>query len=166
MQNPDSVELVAFDFDGVLTDNRVLVFDDGREAVFCSRSDGLAFDMFRKAAVPVLILSKERNNVVVARGQKLGVPVLHGADNKSVVLRNFCAERSIELSRVMFVGNDLNDLGVLGLVGHSVCPADSHPLVLAACRVHLKSRGGWGVAREVAEELLGLSYPDEGAVAG
>ncbi len=152
------VRLIAFDFDGVLTDNRVLVFENGQEAVFCNRSDGLAFEMLRHAGIPVLILSTETNQVVSARGAKLRVPVLQRVQNKAQALIQYCEEHRVCLERVMFVGNDLNDLSALSIVGLPVCPADACKQVVGRCKVVLKTKGGAGVVREVAEELLGLLY--------
>ena len=152
------VHLIAFDFDGVLTDNRVLVWENGQEAVFCSRSDGLAFEMLRHAQIPVLIISSETNQVVSARGAKLKVPVLQQVQNKAQALIQYCEEHRVRLERVMFVGNDLNDLPALSIVGFPACPADAHKQVVAHCKILLKTKGGAGVVREVAEELFGLAY--------
>jgi YrbI family 3-deoxy-D-manno-octulosonate 8-phosphate phosphatase len=152
------VDLLVFDFDGVLTDNRVLVTEDGREAVTCSRADGLGFDILRRAGLATLILSTEKNPVVSARAAKLGVPVLQGISDKGVALEKYCKKRGIALSRVMFAGNDLNDLSAIRCVGIAVCPADAHPRVAAACKVRLRTRGGYGVVREIAERVLGLDY--------
>jgi 3-deoxy-D-manno-octulosonate 8-phosphate phosphatase (KDO 8-P phosphatase) len=150
--------LLVFDFDGVLTDNRVLVMEDGREAVFCSRSDGLAFDMFRTVNLPVLILSTEKNKVVASRARKLRVSVIHGAKDKRQSLVEYCRRRKVNLQEVAFVGNDLNDLEVMGAVGFPICPADAHPKVLKLARVVLRAKGGFGVARELAEKVFGLRY--------
>ena|SRR5579862_7094840 len=158
--SPADIDLVVFDFDGVLTDNRVLVFDDGHEAVFCNRSDGIAFELFRAYQVPVLILSKEKNPVVAARAAKLRVPAIQGIDDKKTALREYCAAQQITPERVLYVGNDLNDLSVMRIVGHPFCPADSHPAILSFSR-RLQSRGGEGVAREIAETVLGLAYPEK-----
>lgn len=145
--------LVVFDFDGVLTDNRVLVIDDGREAVFCNRSDGLGFDMLRKAGMPAVILSTETNRVVAARARKLRIPCIHGVDDKAGVLRDLCRERKVPLGRVLYVGNDINDLEAMKLVGWPACPADAHPRIRAMSRIRFKTKGGEGVARELAERL-------------
>src|ERR1017187_6036448 len=91
-------KLVVFDFDGVLTDNRVLVFDDGREAVLCSRADGLAFDLFRREGIPALILSTEKHPVVAARAKKLKVPCLHGVGDKKAVLQKYCRKKGVRLA--------------------------------------------------------------------
>jgi len=151
-----AVDLVAFDFDGVLTDNRVLVLEDGREAVFCNRADGLAFDWMRASPIVPLIISTERNPVVAARGRKLGVEVLQAVGDKGDALRALCGTRSIDMSRTMFVGNDVNDLPGMTAVHYPVAVADADPRVKAAAWHVLQSRGGAGVAREVAETLLGL----------
>ena len=151
-------KLVVFDFDGVLTDNRVLVLEDGREGVFCSRADGLAFDMLRKAKIPVLILSTERNKVVSARARKLKVAVLQGLSNKSEALTSYCKQKKLPISRVLFIGNDLNDFEVMRKVGASACPRDAHVKIKSEAHFVLRALGGKGVAREVVERLLGLDY--------
>lgn len=152
--------LIVFDFDGVLTDNRVLVFDDGREAVLCNRADGLAFDLFRREGIPVLILSTEKHQVVAARAKKLKVPCLQGVADKKSALEKYCAKAGIELNAVMYVGNDVNDLAAMRTAGHRVCPSDAHPAVRSMCQIILRHRGGEGVAREVAEKVLGLQFQD------
>jgi len=153
-------KLIVFDFDGVLTDNRVLVFDDGCEAVFCNRADGLAFDLFRREGIPTLILSTEKHPVVTARAKKLKVPCLHGIGDKKAVLQKYCRKASIRLEDVLYVGNDLNDLPAMRMAGHRVCPADAHPEVRAVCQTVLRSRGGEGVARELAEKVMRLQFED------
>jgi YrbI family 3-deoxy-D-manno-octulosonate 8-phosphate phosphatase len=144
-------KLVVFDFDGVLTDNRVLVFDDGREAVLCSRADGLAFDLFRRQGIPALILSTEKHPVVAARAKKLKVPCLHGIGDKKAVLQEYCRKKGVRLEDVLYVGNDLNDLEAMKIAGLSACPADAHSRIKTIARIQLKGKGGAGVARELAE---------------
>src|SRR5262245_17090262 len=140
--SPGNVELIVFDFDGFLTDNRVLVFTDGAEAVMCSGDDGLCFEMLRAARIPTLILSTERNAVVSARAEKLKVPVIQDARDKGAALSLYCVERGIDLSRVMFVGNDVNDISALKMSGLPVCPSDAHPQVRSMCRFRLNAARG------------------------
>jgi len=151
------VDLVVFDFDGVLTDNRVLVFADGTEAVWCTRADGLAFDAFRRSAVATLILSTEKNAVVAARAAKLQVEAISGCGDKASALQAVCHERGLRLERVLYVGNDLNDLAVMRLVGTPIAVADAHPRIIEIARHTLTTRGGEGAAREIAERILGLA---------
>ncbi|OEJ63837.1 KdsC family phosphatase [Magnetovibrio blakemorei] len=154
----DSIDLLVFDFDGVLTDNRVYVLEDGHEAVACNRSDGLAFDMFRAIHLSTLILSTEKNPVVSARAKKLCVPVLQAVKNKRRTLIEHCASSSIDIKRVMFIGNDLNDISVMSCVGFPVAVFDAHPKVKELACTVLSTAGGQGVAREIAEKTLGLDY--------
>lgn len=152
------IDLIVFDFDGVLTDNRVIVLEDGREGVVCNRADGLGFDMFRLADIPVMIISTERNAVVARRAAKLRTPVLRNVGDKKQTLVQHCRQVGIDLGRVIFVGNDLNDLAAMASVGFPIAVADAHPAVLAAARTVLTSKGGDGAARELAENVLGLVY--------
>jgi YrbI family 3-deoxy-D-manno-octulosonate 8-phosphate phosphatase len=143
------VQLIAFDFDGVLTDNRVYVFEDGLEAVQCNRSDGLAFDMFRAAGIPVVIISTERNSVVSKRAAKLQVPVLQSVGDKEQALTEYCRGTGIDLSRVIFVGNDVNDLAAMRRVGFPVAVADAHHAVKAIAWKVLVTKGGQGAVDSV-----------------
>ena len=101
----DDIDLLVTDFDGVLTDDRVLVSDDGHEAVRCSRSDGLGCDLLRGAGLEMMILSTERNPVVSVRGAKLRVDVIQGSGDKEAALREVVAARGLDLDRVMYIGN-------------------------------------------------------------
>jgi YrbI family 3-deoxy-D-manno-octulosonate 8-phosphate phosphatase len=154
------VDLVIFDFDGVLTDNRVLVFADGVEAVFCSRADGLGFDALRKHGVRTMILSTERHPVVAARAAKLGVEAIAGSSDKAAAIEKICRERAVRAERIIYVGNDVNDLRAMRLVGIPVAVGDAHPSVREVAIHVLMARGGEGAARELAEQVLGLPIGD------
>ncbi|PZQ91940.1 MAG: acylneuraminate cytidylyltransferase [Leifsonia xyli] len=148
------VDVVVTDFDGVHTDDRVLVSEDGIEFVTVNRSDGMGVAQLLAAGVPVLILSTERNRVVAARARKLGVEVLHGVDDKVAALEVWAADAEVPLDRIAYLGNDVNDLGCLELVGWPVVTPGAHPLVRAAARVVLDRAGGDGAVRELAERVL------------
>jgi YrbI family 3-deoxy-D-manno-octulosonate 8-phosphate phosphatase len=148
------VDAVVTDFDGVHTDDRVHVGSDGSESVTVSRSDGMGVALLRRAGLPVLILSSEANPVVSVRAHKLKVEVRQAVDDKAAVLVRWAAENDLDLARVAFVGNDVNDLGCLALVGWPVAVTDAHPQVLAAARVVLTSPGGHGAVRELADRIL------------
>lgn len=151
----DDIDLLVTDFDGVLTDDRVLVSDDGHEAVRCSRSDGLGCDLLRGAGLEMMILSTERNPVVSVRGAKLRVDVIQGSGDKEAALREVVAARGLDLDRVMYIGNDVNDAGALSIVGWPIVPADAHPDVVGLARHTTSAKGGEGVLRELADLLLG-----------
>jgi YrbI family 3-deoxy-D-manno-octulosonate 8-phosphate phosphatase len=147
-------DALVTDFDGVHTDDSVLVGQDGSEFVTVTRGDGMGISLLRQAGVPVLILSTETNAVVGARAAKLGVEVRQGVADKAAVLRAWTHARSLDLDRVAYLGNDINDLPCLDLVGWPIAVPDAHPRVLAAARLVLGNPGGRGAVREVAERIL------------
>lgn len=151
---PIEVDAVITDFDGVHTPDTAYVDQDGRESVRVSRADGLGVSFLRRAGVPFLILSRERNPVVTARAAKMGVDVLQGVDDKTTAITAWLEERGLDPARTAYVGNDVNDLGPLGVVGWPVAVRDSHPLVLQAARVVLTRPAGGGAVRELAERVL------------
>ena len=154
--NLESLESIVFDFDGVLTDNRVWTDADGREMVACHRGDGLAFDVLRAMSMKVFILSTETNPVVAARAQKLCVPCLQSIGCKAEALRELSVEHQFPLRHTLFVGNDLNDLAAMDLCGYRACPADAHPVVRSHAHVVTGAVGGNGVVRELVEEHLSI----------
>jgi YrbI family 3-deoxy-D-manno-octulosonate 8-phosphate phosphatase len=145
------VDAVVTDFDGVHTDDRVTVAQDGTESVTTNRSDGMGVRLLREAGVPVLILSTEANPVVTARARKLEVEVRQGLRDKAAALTEWAEGRGLSLDRIAYLGNDVNDLSCLALVGWPIAVADAHPLVRSAARVVLTRRGGDGAVRELAE---------------
>ena len=152
----DNLSAIFFDFDGVLTSNKVFIDQEGVEMVCCSRADGLAFDLLKKFDLPVFIISTETNPVVTVRSKKLGVQVIQSIEKKNKVLDEVSKEKKINLSRAIFVGNDLNDYYAMKSCGYSICPSDSHKKIKDISDFVLQSRGGEGVAREIVEDLLNL----------
>lgn len=148
------VDAVVTDFDGVHTDDTALVTQTGDEAVRVSRSDGMGVALLRRAGIPMLILSTEQNPVVSARARKLGVDVRQGVDDKATAVREWADAVGVPLSRVAYLGNDVNDLGALEAVGWPAAVQEAHPLVTAAARVVVPARGGDGAVRALAELVL------------
>ncbi|MEU0282178.1 cytidylyltransferase domain-containing protein [Streptomyces sp. NPDC088147] len=151
----DDIDAVVLDFDGTQTDDKVFVDSDGREMVAVHRGDGLGIAALRRSELKLLILSTEQNPVVAARARKLQVPVLHGIDRKDVALKQWCDEHGIAPERVLYVGNDVNDLPCFGLVGWPVAVASAHDAVRAAARAVTTTPGGEGAIREIAAWILG-----------
>lgn len=153
----DDVDAVVLDFDGTQTDDRVLIDSDGREFVSVHRGDGLGIAALRKSGLKLLILSTEQNPVVAARAHKLRLPVLHGIDRKDLALKQWCEEQGIAPERVLYVGNDVNDLPCFALVGWPVAVASAHDAVRGAARAVTTVPGGDGAIREIAGWILGPS---------
>lgn len=142
------------DFDGVFTDNRVIVREDGLESVICSRGDGMGIELLRKAGLPMFILSKETNKVVAARAKKLKLDVAHGIEGKLEIFHNWLAEKGVDVAKTVYIGNDVNDLECLRAAGCGVAVADAHPFALEAADFVLSTPGGHGAIRELADMIL------------
>lgn len=151
---PRPVGGIVFDFDGVFTANTVYTDEHGTESVRAHRGDGMGISLLRTAGIPMVVISKERNPVVTARCAKMGLPVFHGVDDKVALLTSWLSERDIAAETVVYVGNDVNDLACMEVVGAAVAPADAHPTVLAAADIILSHGGGQGAVRELADAVL------------
>ncbi len=156
----DRIDALVFDFDGVLTDNLVYVDQNGNEQVCCNRGDGLAFDALRKLNIKTFIISTETNSVVAERAKKLKIPVQQGIANKLEALISLAKKENIDIARILYVGNDLNDLEVMKTCGLSACPADSHERIKEISRFKLKTLGGKGLVRELVEDLLKINIEE------
>ena len=148
--------MIICDFDGVLTDNRVWVDQDGRESVAAYRSDSIRTRELRARGIDVLILSSEPNPVVAARARKMGVEAIHGValDDKGRVMREVLAQKNIAPEHVIYVGNDLNDLPCFEIAGWSVAVADAYPELIRAADYVLTKPGGHGAVRELCDLIL------------
>ena len=144
------------DFDGVFTDNRALVFEDGREAVFVSRADGMGIALLRKIDFPMIVISTERNPVVMARCKKLQIECLQGIDDKLSALNDWAARISVTLDQIAFIGNDVNDVECMGAVGTSIAVADAHPAAIEVANLVISAAGGRGAIREVADMIIAV----------
>jgi N-acylneuraminate cytidylyltransferase len=151
---PAKVKLLVMDFDGVLTDNRVWVTQDGEEAVAANRSDSLGLALLREKKVDSLVISKERNPVVEARCRKINVPVLQGVDDKAIALKNYLAEKKIDPKNVVYIGNDTNDLPCFPVAAFAFAPADALPVVQRKADWVLENQGGRGAVRELCDILI------------
>nr|MBT6354708.1 HAD hydrolase family protein [Pelagibacteraceae bacterium] len=154
----NEIEAFVFDFDGVLTDNSVLVNENGAESVFCSRADGLAFEVLRTLKIPTYILSTEKNVVVEARSNKLKIEAIYGVGNKVESIEKLAQNKGFKLHNVVFVGNDINDYKVMQCCGFTACPSDAHIKIKEICNIVLNSRGGSGVVRELLEDFFELDF--------
>jgi YrbI family 3-deoxy-D-manno-octulosonate 8-phosphate phosphatase len=151
---PEKISLAVFDFDGVMTDNRVWVNQDGVESVAASRGDGMGVDLLLAAGIKAVIISTEPNPVVAARAKKIGLPYFHGVGDKGSVLQAYLKKENIPGSEAIYVGNDINDLPCFPLVACAVVVADAHPTAKRKADKILTSNGGFGAVREVCDILL------------
>ena len=145
------IRLLLFDFDGVFTDNRVWILEDGREAVCCSRADGLGLAKLRKRGLEMGIVSTEKNPVVAERARKLELNCWQGVDEKLDHLRTLAEDRNLSFKNIAFVGNDINDKSCLAAAGLPIVVADSYPEILVLGKAVTSRNGGDGAVREICD---------------
>jgi YrbI family 3-deoxy-D-manno-octulosonate 8-phosphate phosphatase len=145
------IRLVAFDFDGVFTDNMVYVLEDGAEAVRCSRGDGIGLQKLKQLGIETVIISTESNPVVSARARKLKIRCVQDCADKRKTLEAIARENGISLAKVAFVGNDINDQSCLECVALPIVVADAHRDVISLALYQTKNPGGYGAVREVCD---------------
>jgi len=147
------IKLIIYDFDGVMTDNKVYVDQEGHEMVQVNRADGLAVDKIKKLGIKQIIISTEKNAVVLARARKLKLTCLHGIEFKKKAMKDYCKTNNISLKQTAFVGNDFNDKEAMEIAGVTFCPADAHKSIKSISDHVLKTKGGDGVIRELLDLL-------------
>ena len=149
-----NIKLLALDFDGVLTNNKVIVDENGKESVICNRSDGLGIDLLRKKGIEIIVISKESNKVVNARCEKLKILCITGIDEKLSILKKEIEKRNLSPDEVCFIGNDVNDIECIKYVGLGVAVNNAYQEVKNIADYVTQNNGGDGAVREVIDKIL------------
>ena len=151
-----SLRLIAFDFDGVFTDNRVFVSEDGKESVVCHRSNGIGLTLVRDIGVKTCVVSSEPNPVVVERSKKLKIECVNNCKDKVSALKKMAKKHSASLSQVAFMGNDINDLACLECVALPIVVQDAYRDVVTTALYQTRRPGGHGAVREICDLFEGV----------
>ena len=149
-----NVKLALFDFDGVFTDNNVYITENGKEIVKCNRSDGIGISRIKKIGVKCYVISSEKNIVVEKRCQKLNINFKQNVLDKKIAVLDICKENNIEPKNTLFLGNDINDIPALKLVGFPVAVADAFIAIEEFIKFKTKAKGGQGAVREVCDIIF------------
>jgi YrbI family 3-deoxy-D-manno-octulosonate 8-phosphate phosphatase len=145
--------VIFTDFDGCLTDDRVIVNEHGEEFVSANRKDGLATKRLKDLGIKIVITSTETNKVVLARGNKMGVEVLQGLSDKAQAIDDYLIKNKLTWEESWYIGNDVNDLGAINKAKFSLCPSDAVERVINSVDYVLKTKGGFGILSEIVTEL-------------
>jgi len=149
-----NIKLIIYDFDGVMTNNKVYIDQDGNEMVQVNRADGLGVAKIKDLGIQQIIISTEQNSVVSARAMKLGIPCLKGINNKKEALLNYCQKNGVNINDVAYIGNDINDKDAMEIARIRFCPADAHETIKEISDRVLNRNGGDGVIRELLDILI------------
>lgn len=154
-----AVKLLVFDVDGVLTEGGLFYGADGELFKRFDVKDGHALVMARLVGLPAAVLTARTSKIVEARGRELGLAAIsQGQKDKPAGLAALLRELGgVDPKAVAYMGDDVNDLGVMELVGLSGCPSDAVPEVRGQASFVAQNPGGRGAARELVELCLKAS---------
>ena len=171
LPNWQNVHTIAFDFDGIFTDNKVYFTQGGIEIIRCDRSDSLGLDILKKFIkkkkwdLDYFIISREKNDVVLERARKLGIKCFNNINNKKDFLLKYLSKKNTNIEKIrdgfIFLGNDLNDLEAINISGFSIAPLDAHPIIKDNVDLIINKKGGEGFVREFIEILIKINEFDK-----
>lgn len=149
------VKAIFFDVDGVLTDGKIIYDDAGRELKQFNVKDGQIISHLKKAGIVVGAISGRDSAAVARRCNELKLDFCHqGILDKAEVFKKLVEFHKLKKKDVAYIGDDINDLGVLQLCGLAVCPFDAPIYIKRMVDFSTRAKGGEGVLREVADLIL------------
>ncbi|MCD7905650.1 MAG: N-acylneuraminate cytidylyltransferase [Clostridiales bacterium] len=148
------IKMFLTDCDGCLTDGGMYYSEHGDELKKFNTRDGMGFALLRAKGIITGIVTSESVDLNKRRAEKLKLDALEaGCKDKVVAVKRLCEQYGVALENVAYVGDDINDIEVIKMVGLGCAPADAMPQVKAVADYVTKTKGGEGVIREVIEEL-------------
>ncbi len=150
-----TLKLLICDIDGVFSDGRVYMGNDGEELKAFHTRDGFGVKSLLNAGIEIAVITGRQSKIVETRMQGLGVKhIYQGQDNKVIAFHMLLEQLAIQPEHVGYIGDDVIDLPVMNLCGLSVAVADAHPLVKKGADFSTSIRGGFGAVRELADLIL------------
>lgn len=147
--------MVVFDVDGVLTDGRLYLTDQGHEIKAFHSRDGLGIKALMSFGIEVAVITARKAPLVDQRIKELGIQhYVKGTENKAKALLELTQTLDIPFANVAYVGDDLVDWPAMAQCGLKCVPADGDSWMIAQADYVTKAKGGQGAAREVAEKIL------------
>jgi len=151
----EKIKAIAMDVDGVLTDGGVWWGPNGEEWKRFHFADIMGLSLARKSGLMVALISGEDSPLVDRLAAKFSnIDVYKNCKDKASALRAFSERHGLRLEEICFIGDDVNDLPALALVGLSACPADARPSIRERCQFVATLAGGNGAVREIVDMLL------------
>tara|TARA_B100000029_G_C17573346_1_gene957393 strand:- start:1437 stop:1961 length:525 start_codon:yes stop_codon:yes gene_type:complete len=155
LEKAANIKLIVFDVDGVLTDGKLYIGEDGNEYKAFHVRDGHGIVMLMETGCNVAVITARSSNIVAERMSSLGIKyVYQGKKNKGEVLKKLINKLNLTASEVAYVGDDIIDLPAMKEVMLPVAVADAHPEVRKLAEYITKSNGGQGAAREICELII------------
>jgi len=151
----DRIRLIAFDVDGVFTDGRFYLSDEGVESKAFHTQDGYGVRRLLDAGIAVGVISGRSSEAVKNRMAELGVAhVILSCKDKVAAMDELAASLGLPIQECAFVGDDLPDLPLLEHVGFSFAVANAVPALQEYCDYVTKNPGGFGAVREICDLIV------------
>ena len=155
LEKAKKIKLIVFDVDGVLTDGRIIIGDDGQEYKAFNSRDGHGMKMLQYTGVEIAIITGRTSKTVEHRMNGLGINhVYQGKRVKLPVFEELVEELGLTHEECAYVGDDWVDLAIMSRVGLAVAVQDADALVKKHAHWITPSKGGCGAAREVCELIM------------
>lgn len=152
------IKLLSLDVDGILTDGGIYYADDGNSYRKFNAKDGMGISLLmNNTNVVVTIISAGAPGAIEHRAKRLKIEhVYTDVPDKLAVLRNLCEKLKINLNEVAHMGDDVNDLSIMNVVGLSITASDAMDEVLSIADIVTKRKGGEGAVREICDAIRRL----------
>lgn len=155
MNNLQNIKLIALDVDGTLTDGKIYYDSNGNEMKAFDVKDGMAISQASKNGIAIAIITGRNSIIVEKRAKELGIKhIYQGINSKVEVIDSIVKQLAITLEEVIYIGDDINDLEVMGKVKYAACPNDAVKEVKEICNIVSIKNGGNGAVREIIEHIL------------
>lgn len=151
----DNIKLIILDVDGTLTDGKITMDTDGKEFKNFNVKDGMAIAQAIKFNIGIALLTGRSSNIVDARAKELGIKdTFQGIKNKRDKVTELAKNKKLKLEEIAFIGDDINDLEAMKMVGFKGCPLDASSEIKEISDFVSTQKGGEGAVREIIEEIL------------
>ena len=155
INKPKKIKVILTDVDGVLTDGGMYYSVKGDVMKRFFVRDGMGVTLLRKIGIPTIIVTKEKNLIITRWAKKMNInKVYDGVQNKELILEEVCKSFGVMPEQVAYIGDDINDLGLLKKVGLSVTPNDGIADAKKICDYVCKTSSGHGVFREIVDMII------------
>ena len=149
------IKLFVCDIDGVFSDGRIYLGNDGEELKAFHTKDGYGIKALGKSGVDVAVITGRRSNIVQTRMSALNVKyIVQGEENKLPALKNIMSQLSLSPEQVAYIGDDMPDYECMAYVGLSIAVNDAHPSIIALADYVTHIRGGFGAIREICDIIM------------
>jgi len=150
-----TIKLIVLDVDGTLTDGKLYIDNNGVETKAFNVKDGMAIAQWIKNGFDVVIITGRKSKVVEVRANELGITEIHQKiHDKKGKLLSILKNKNIDLAEIAYVGDDINDLEVMKMVGYPACPKDAVKEIREVSKFISEYNGGEGAVREILEEIM------------